>query len=108
VVHAAAKGVLDRDEIRHMAVSGELHAIREATGQILDENFCRRDPATPDHPRADELRVGIERGPRPYVAVAEHALLVLRHVALFRITETPNLIALDALAREIAESLVLK
>jgi hypothetical protein len=84
-----------------------LHAIREAAGKITDEQLGVADPAIADVPARNKLRVSIDCRPRPNVADPRNALKLLRDIALLRVDEAPNLVALNTLARQVAKVLVL-
>jgi hypothetical protein len=59
-----------------------------------------------DVPARNELGIGANRRPRPNIA-ATLALFVGRNIPLFAANKIPNLVALDALAGQVAESFVL-
>jgi hypothetical protein len=63
--------------------------------------------ACADEVGRDQLRVRVDGDPRPHVAVVHVAALVGRHVLLLAADERPNLVALDALARQVAHHAVL-
>ena len=65
------------------------------------------DRALTNKPRRDELRVSVERYPRPHIAVAVGALVLFRDVFLLRVTERPDLITFDRLGGEVGEFNVL-
>jgi hypothetical protein len=51
-----------------VTVRGDLYAVRQASAEVFHERASRRDTAVADRVGDDQLRVGIERRPRPYVA----------------------------------------
>lgn len=53
-------------------------------------------------PRGNQLRVVAESGERPDVAKAKDVALIGRNVLRLHADETPNLVNLNALARQIA------
>jgi hypothetical protein len=63
--------------------------------------------AAADDPGRDQLRVGAQGRPGPNIPVAERSELVRWHVLLLRVAEGPNLVGLDALAREVDQHAVL-
>src|SRR6185295_16303571 len=83
-VHSTVERALDGWPIRSVPIRGELYPARKAAGQVVDERPRGFRPASADQPSADQLAVGIQRGPRPNVAVSEHALLFGGDVALLR------------------------
>lgn len=89
-----------------MRVGGELNAIGEAAPKIVHEDCCGLRVTCADVPARNKLRVGVDGRPRPDVSPAVAGVLfgqVLRLAAY----EAPNLIALEPLAREIAQRLIL-
>ncbi len=66
-VDVAAKGSLDRVQIRFEAVRGQLDAVIEAGLQIVHEVYCGRGGAVPDATAQDQLRNRAERRPGPLV-----------------------------------------
>lgn len=107
VIHVRAEGVFDGTEIRLVSVRRELHAIREPVCEIVNEMVCGPGIAGADEPARHEFRLRVNRRPRPAIAPAIF-LLLIASVLLFRPDESPNLIALNPLAREIAKRAVLK
>lgn len=84
-----------------------MHAAGEPPGQVVDEVEGRARIALGDQPRGHDLAVAAERHPRPHVAETEGALLVGRDVLLFGVAKAPNLVALNPLAGEPAQRLIL-
>jgi hypothetical protein len=62
--------------------------------------------AQTDQPRDHQFAVGVDRGPSPDIAVAKLTLLVGRDVLRLGIAEGPNLIALNPLAGDAANMLI--
>lgn len=89
-----------------MAVCGQLDAMRQPSGQIVHKVICRASITGADKPARHKFRVRIKRNPRPHAARSA-ALHIFWHVLVFGINERPDFIALDALAIQVAESLVL-
>ena len=58
-------------------------------------------------PARDKLCVGVNRGPRPNVAIAKFALEGSRDILFLHPHEAPNLVALERLAGQIAKRLIL-
>lgn len=90
-----------------MAVSGELHAVREPGGQVAHEHLSVLAVAATEPPRRHELGVRADGGPHPQVAVAELALMLGGDVFGLGVAERPNLVALDARARQVGQRAVL-
>lgn len=89
------------------AVRGELDLVFDARGHVEHELARSRHVAVAYRVRDHELRVGVERGPGPDGADARLAFHRTRDVAVLGVAKTPDLIALDPLAPEAAERLVL-
>ena len=90
-----------------MAVRRQLDLVLEPASQILHE-VCGVLEVTPTNtPGGDKLRISTNGREGPHVTVTKLALFLLGDVFLFGIAESPNLIALDSLAGEITERLVL-
>ena len=63
--------------------------------------------ARTDQPARYELGISVDGRPRPNIAISELALILCGHVLRLGVNETPNLIALDSLAGQIAKMLAL-
>src|SRR6185369_15210262 len=105
VINLALECALYRGQIRAPAVRGYLNAISEAIRQVFDERACCVRAAIAEHPRGDQFGVWIDCGPGPNAASL--AQLAIRYIFLLRVDEAPDLIELEALAREVAQRLVL-
>jgi len=107
IIDLRTESSFDRIQIHAMSVCGQLDAIRKSRGQIRDEviGVMRRTPTY--QPAGGDLGVGAKSCPRPYATVAKPAAKFLWKILLFGVTERPNLTALDSLARQVAERLVL-
>lgn len=79
----------------------------ETARQILHEVVSDAAIARANEPGRHQLGICADRRPRPHVTNAELATHFFRDVLLLRINEAPNLIALETLARQVAQSLVL-
>lgn len=106
VVDLIAKGVLNSRQVSAVAVRRELNAIGETGFQVVHEVPRCTGIAGANVPAGNQLRVRVNGGPSPNVTPA-FARVIVAEVLLFAANEGPNLIALDALAREVAESAVL-
>ena len=107
VINIGAKGSLNRFQISPVPVAGHLNTIREPPRKITDKLNSRRATAIANAPRRNEFRVGADRNPSPHVARRLRRGLGEHDLALLGVDEAPNLVELDALARQIAEGLVL-
>jgi len=63
VINVSAEGILDRRQIRPVAVRGELHPIAESPRQIRDERKGGPEIASPNQERSHQLGVSIDRRP---------------------------------------------
>jgi hypothetical protein len=80
--------------------------MRQTLCEIVHEVICASGIALADEPARNEFCVSIERNPRPNIASAFR--FVLRTAILFLgVNKAPNFVALQALAGEIAQRLVL-
>ena len=88
------------------AVRGQLDAsVPQAHPEVAQERVAVLHRPLAHEPRRDQLRVGVDGGPRPHVAVAEHVGLVGGDVLLLGVAERPNLVALDYRAGQVDERL---
>lgn len=90
-----------------MAICGQLNSRGQPGGKISDERLSGEGIATPDTPGGDKLRICVERYPRPYVAVAEGARVLLGHVLRLGVAERPKLVALNPFELEVPQGHVL-
>jgi len=81
-----------------MAVRGELDAIGKPRLQVAHERNAGVLAAVANVPRHDQLGVGVDAGPRPYVISSLRGGLGELDVLLLRVAERPDFIALDSLA----------
>jgi hypothetical protein len=79
-----------------MAVCGQLNPVRDPVGNVMHEVVRGRQRAITEAKRQDQLRVRIERRPRPAIS-ATLCLLIGRGVLRLRADERPNFIALHTL-----------
>ena len=107
VVDLTAESILNGLEIWAMAVRGHLDAIGEPSRQIMHEVVSGIGIPVAYIPARYKLGFGINCGPRPNVAPAM-TLFFCGNVRFLGSHERPNFVALDTLARKIAESFVLK
>lgn len=91
---------LDGHEVGVMAVGGELHTLGEAGREIAHELICALRATISDIPTGDELGLTADCHPRPCVTPTLFFFLGAR-VALLGPGETPNLVTLQIIAREI-------
>lgn len=106
VIDIAAERALDRVEVSLVAVAGELHAVRQPLRQIIHERDGVVAVPAADKVGGDDLRIGVDRGPGPDVAIGQIQPLGASDVLLLGRDEGPDLIDLDALRRQAAHVLV--
>jgi hypothetical protein len=75
--------------------------------RVHHERVGRARVARSNEPGYDQLRVRIDRGPRPHRTDAELALLLGGDVLILRTNERPNLVALNAARTQAMDRLVL-
>jgi len=102
-----SEGVVDRFQVGRVTVGGELHPALEPAGNIGHKGDGALRVAVGDVPGGDQLGIGVDGGPGPHVSVAELALVLVGHVPGFGVAEGPYLVALDALAVQVAQYTVL-
>lgn len=85
-----------------MAISRQLDTIGQAPSEVMHEMVSGAGIPRPNHPARNELSLGIKSGPSPDIPKAP-ADLFWAGVLLFTAYKTPNFIALDPLAVEIAK-----
>jgi hypothetical protein len=106
IVDVFAEPIGDGLEIRLVAIGGELHAVSEAASEILYEGRGASHVTLTHQPRANKLRVRIHSYPSPYATNAELIALFARQVFILGSDERPYLVALNALARQVHQSLI--
>jgi hypothetical protein len=84
-----------------VAVCGKLYAICQSVLHVPNEFHCSARVAVANEPRNDELGVGLDRGPRPNVTASDPASRRWG-VALFRVAEAPDFVALNARCLDVA------
>src|SRR5947209_1960226 len=89
-----------------MAVTSKLNTIGKPRCEVVDECHGIFAVAPAHKPRWDQLGIGVDRGPRPYIAIGE-VPLGGRNVLLLAVNECPDFIDLNALAGEVAEHAIL-
>src|SRR3989338_8080071 len=90
-----------------MAIGGKLNSISQAAFKVSDKVKSRLCTPITDKPTRNDLCVGIKGRPCPNVAISELPLFIVGDILIFHSDEAPNFIALNPLAGEIAESLIL-
>jgi hypothetical protein len=95
VVDLAAECALHSLQIGLMAVGGELDPVGEAAAQIVHEGHGIFAVPRADHVGDHQLRIAIQRGPRPRIASPFRGSLGVRNVLLLGVGEAPDLVALD-------------
>jgi len=107
VINPDAEDILNGAQIGAVAIGGQLHAVAQAAGQILDERIGVTGIALADQPRRDQLGIGVNGRPRPHVALADLVAHLSRQVLFLAADKRPDFIALNAFARQVAKGLVL-
>lgn len=107
IVDVIPKGVLNRLQIHAVAVRRKLNAIGKAACQIVHESLGGLHSTVAEGEGSNQLRIGVNRNPRPHIAITKLALLFSRDILLLGIAELPDFIALDSLARQVAKRLIL-
>ena len=77
--------------------------MREASGQVRHKGVRGDRVARPDTPRRDQLGVGVDGNPRPYVAGFLRGARGLLDVLLLRVDELPDLVTLQASASKVVQ-----
>jgi hypothetical protein len=90
-----------------VAVCRQLDPVRQPPCQIADENPGSTRVPSADHPCRDQLGVRAERRPRLDITKTRLLLEPLRNVLLLRVAEGPDFVALNPLAGQAAQGLVL-
>ncbi len=107
VVNVGAKCILDRLQIYAVAICGQLNAISKTAGQIVHKSLGGLRSPRAESERGNQFSIGINRNPRPNVSISELAAQLFRDILFLRVAELPNLVALNSLAGQVAERLVL-
>src|SRR5260370_5680382 len=107
VVNLRPKSYLNGGQISSVAVCSQLNAVGDTRSQIVHEVLRVPRIASANAPARNNLGVSAESRPRPDIAIAKLAAQIGGNVLFFRVAERPNLIALDSLAWQIAQGLVL-
>jgi hypothetical protein len=105
-VHVEPEGLFDGLEVRVVPIRGQLDALGQPLREIADEPARVLDLPLADVIRGHQLGVGVERRPRPDVAVTQLPHLVRPDVLLLDEAERPDLVALDPLGLEPAHGAV--
>src|SRR5437016_9427102 len=74
----------------------------------MHERIGRGCATRANFPAHDQFSVGAKSGPRPNIAESELALLVGGNIFFFGVAERPDFIALDFLAWEITQRLIVE
>jgi hypothetical protein len=88
-------------------VCRQLDAVSQPSRQIVHEMIRRARVTAADKPARHKFRVRVKRNPSPDAANARLSPHSFRHVFVFRVTERPYFVTLDALAIQVAKNLVL-
>ena len=106
VVDIIGKGINHGIQVHLVAVRGELHAIRQASGHVLKE-IGRKPRISPTYrPTDNQLRLCFDGNKRPDIASDTLRGDLRRHVLLLAADEAPNLINLNSLGRNVANGCI--
>jgi hypothetical protein len=106
VVDVATERFLYRIQVAGETIAGKLHTVSQTTGQIAYESVGPFCVPQSHKPLRDKFRVRVNSYPRPNVPVSENAPSVFGDILLLGVAETPNLIDLEPLTREVHHDLV--
>lgn len=106
VVNLRAKSILHSAQIGFVAIRGQLDA-KGAALEIVHEVVRRTGIAGANKPARNKFRGRANRNPSPDTAVAKFVDFVIWQVGVFRVTEAPNLIALNLGAFQVAQLFIL-
>ncbi len=106
VVDLGSESLVNRDQIRLVAVSRQLYSIGKALLQIAEEMIASRRVARADEPTRDEFRIRVKRNPSPSIPAALGSFFG-RAVLFLGINKRPDFITLDTAAFQVAKLLVL-
>src|ERR1035437_2497817 len=107
VVDILRKGVRNGSQIHLMAVRRQLNSIRQAALNILKELRCTPGVPPSNHPAYNELRLRFYGRERPDIPAMSLCQLSGGDVLFFASNETPNLVNLNTLCRNVADNSVL-
>lgn len=107
IIDVIGKGVDNGVKIDFMAVCSELHAASEPPLKVRDKFGCRTGVAGANEPARNQLRIGIDGDPDPGVAYDALFGYLFGDVLFFAADEAPDLVALNPLALQVAEHVVL-
>jgi len=107
IINLTAKGIFNGSQIRLVSIRRKLDTAGKTAFQIVNELIRSARVACADVPARNQLCVGVNRRPRPHIAVTPLAFLFFRYVLFLGVAEAPNLIALNLGARQIAQRLTL-
>jgi len=93
-------------QVNGVAVSRQLDAIGETLSKILNERACGGGMTPADHERADQFRIGVHGNPSPDIANRTARVIRFCDVLFLRADERPNFVALNALARQVHQTIV--
>ena len=93
----------DGIQVSSQAVRCQLNTIRQPRGQVRDERISGLGIALAESPARYQLCICVNCGPGPTVASNAGFSDIRRDLFLLAVAERPNLIDLDALAREVSE-----
>lgn len=107
VVHLATEASFHRFQLHPVAVCRDLDAVRQSAREVIHEGRCIARRPVAVQPMRAKFCVGVNRYEGPNVADAEDAFHADGNVLLLGITESPNLVDLQPLARQVLHHLAL-
>jgi hypothetical protein len=105
VADVSVERVLDGFQVRLVAMCGDMEAPREPGATSLMNTSASSVVRSPTS-QVGRSCIRADRGPGPDVAVAEGVQVLLRDVLLLGVAVRPNLVALQALARQVGQGRV--
>ena len=107
IINIFTESIRYRRDVHFETIDGQLDAIGETAGEVLNELRGATRIALAYQPRAHQLGIGIEGDPGPSASDAMLVSSLLRDIFVLRTDEAPNLVALNPLGGQIAEYFVL-
>ena len=106
VINLGTKGIFNSAQIGSVSVCGQLDAIGKATGQVVHELIGRTCVTATNEPTRHKFRFRVNRRPRPNIAMS-HGLVLRRGILFLAADKRPDFVALNPLALQIPQRLVL-
>ena len=108
VVDIARKRLIDRLDVKLQSIAGKLDATRKTAGEVFDKVSGTLRIALANQPARYQLRIGVNRGPKPRIARAGVLRCdIWRNILLLGVAKRPALVNLHPLAFEVLKHAVL-